>query len=163
MKPIDSTAEILVFKSLGRNIDKKWIDWAYNMLLAGFETESLIILAGETEPFNQFEMQPLANQALHELGLTWDDGELVLKNYICYLVSEALNGKITADHVLSTLKNICMEQEYESLLYDFYLLYWAKDDLIYSENQWYWPGATRDNIDEMIMAYFVEWKKARNT
>ncbi len=86
----------------------------------------------------------------------------MFKNYVCFLVSEAIGGKIKTDYVLSILRNIPIELEDENFLHDFNLLCWAKDDLIYSESQWYWPGATRDNIDEMIMAYFVEWKKARN-
>ena len=67
MKPIDSTAEILAFKMLGHSINKKWITWAYDMISAGFETESLLILAGEQEPFNQFEIQRLTNIAPNNL------------------------------------------------------------------------------------------------
>ena len=47
-----------------------------------------------------------------------------------------------------------MEKEY----FDFYLLYFAKDDLTESENQWYWDGANRSNIDDIITEQFVKWK-----
>lgn len=157
MKPIDSTAEILAFKMLGRSIDKKWIDWAYDMLEAGFETENLVMLAGEIEPFNQFELQSLAEKVLKELHLTWDDSELVYKNYVCYLVSEALQGKLKGVYVLDIVKNIYLEKDCEPSLEDFAMLYWAYDDLIHSENQEYWDGATRENIDEIVKAYFEEW------
>jgi hypothetical protein len=158
MKLIPSTAEILAFKMLGRSINRQWIDWAYNMLEAGFETENLIILAGEMEPYNQFEVQSLANKVLKELNLTWDDREQVYKNYVCYLISEALDGKLKAVNVLSALTNVCIENDYEPYLYDFYSLYYAYDDLIYSDHQWYWHGATRENIDTIIKDYFMEWK-----
>ena len=158
MKPIPSTAEILAFKMLGRSINKKWIDWAYDMLEAGFETENLVMLAGEIEPFNQFELQSLADKVLKELNLTWDDRQQVYKNYVCYLVSEALDEKLKAVNVLSALKDICIANDYEPYLYDFYSLYFAYEDLRYSENQWYWNGATRENIDVVIKQYFMEWK-----
>jgi hypothetical protein len=46
-----------------------------------------------------------------------------------------------------------MESEYM----DFYLLYFAKDDLNESENQWYWDGADKNNIDEIIKRKFQEY------
>jgi len=54
MKSVKSTTEILAFKALNRDINKTWVDWAVEMLMAGFDTENLTILAGEFEPFNQF-------------------------------------------------------------------------------------------------------------
>lgn len=157
MTPIPSTAEILIFKMLGDNINKKWIDWAYDMLMAGFETENLIILAGEIEPYNQFELQRLTDKILDELGLTYENSELVYRNYACYLIGKALSGEMQAINVLDILKEICIRADYEPLYYDFYSLYFALDDLKYSENQWYWPGATRGNINKIINEYFVEW------
>jgi hypothetical protein len=158
MKPIPSTAEILLFKMLERPVSKKWIDWAYDMLVAGFETENLIMLAGETEPYNQFEVQSLADKVLKELNLVWDDPERVYKNYVCYLVSAALDGKLKAVNVLSIITKIYLKKDCEPYLQDFSMLYWANDDLIYSEQQSYWHGATRENIETIINDYFMEWK-----
>lgn len=158
MKPIPSTAEILVFKMIGDNVNKKWTDWAYEMLLAGFETENLIQLAGELEPYNQFELQRLTDNIFEELNLKWDNEEQVYENYACYLIGQALDCKIQNVNVLNTLKDIYIGANYELPYHDFYALYYAQDDLRYSEDQWYWPGATRENIDAIIREYFVKWK-----
>jgi hypothetical protein len=158
MKPIPSTAEILAFKALDRAIDQTWIDWAYEMLEAGCETESLVILAGELKPYNQFELQSLTDKIFIELNLNWDNREQTLKNYVCYLVDKALNGKIKFVDVLDLIKDMYIELDNESSLSGFYMLYYAYDDLKYSEHQWYWDGATRENIDEMAKDYFIEWK-----
>jgi hypothetical protein len=158
MKPVPSTAEIIVFKMLGHNVNKKWIVWAYDMLVAGFESENLVTLAGEFEPYNQFELQRLTDKVFTELNLTYDNRELVYKNYVCYLVAKALDNEIKAANVLDIIKGICIEEEYEPLLMDFYMLYYAYDDLKYSENQSYWDGATRENIDKITKDYFMEWK-----
>ena len=158
MKPIPSTAEILAFKMIGHNVNKKWIEWAYDMLVAGFESENLVTLAGEVEPYNQFELQRLTDKVFTELNLTYDNRELVYKNYVCYLVTKALDNEMKAANVLDILKDICIKEEYEPLLMDFYMLYYAYDDLKYSENQWYWDGATRENIDKITKDYFMEWK-----
>ncbi len=158
MKPVKTTAEILAFKALNRDIDKAWVDWAVDMLMAGYDTEHLIILAGESEPFNQFQMQELADKVLTELQLDYSDKDHAIKKYACYLIDKSLDGELDNFKVLDILKDICIELDYEKYLYDFYSLYFAKDDLFYSENQWYWDGATRENIEKIIEDYFTTWK-----
>ncbi|GAB3921050.1 hypothetical protein [Mucilaginibacter myungsuensis] len=157
MKPIPSTAEILAFRMLERPVDKRWTDWAYEMLCAGFETENMVMLAGETEPYNQFELRLLADKVFAEFGLTWDDRELVYRNYIRYLISQVIEGDRAPLSALLILKDIYDGEDMDGSLTDFALLYWAHGDLDYSDVQYYWDGATRENIDEMTRAYFVEW------
>ncbi|MNU10368.1 hypothetical protein D3C72_2574790 [compost metagenome] len=41
---------------------------------------------------------------------------------------------------------------------NFYLLYFAKDDLTEEEYQHYWDGANRENIDQIISKTFKNWK-----
>jgi hypothetical protein len=157
MKPIKSTYEILAFKVLNRSVDKNWTDWATEMLQAGFDTESLVILAGETAPFNQFELTHLTDKVFKELHLDYSDIDQVIKNYASYLIDKALSGQIEPSKVLDILKDICIERDYEKYLYDFYSLYFAKDDLTYSDDQWYWEGADKSNIDKVINDYFRSW------
>jgi hypothetical protein len=49
-----------------------------------------------------------------------------------------------------------MEGEYR----DFFLLYFAEDDLLDAEVQWCWPGADRNNIDQIIEQQFRHWLDA---
>lgn len=158
MKPVKTTAEILAFKALNRPIDKTWVNWAVDMLTAGFDSRNLNILAGESEPFNQFYMKQLTDKVLIELNLDCSDKNRTIKNYACYLIDKSLDGELKNFQALRVLKEICIELEYEKYLYDFYLLYFAKDDLSYSEDQWYWDGAKRENVDEIINNYFENWK-----
>ena len=157
MEYIKTTAEILAYKALNRNIDKTWVEWAVAMLMAGYETENLVILAGEMEPYNQFELHKLTSLVLKELDLDLSDRETILKKYTCYLIEKALNNETEHFDVLNTLKDLCIELKYESYLYDFFSLYYAKDDLLISKNQWYWEGATQQNIDSIINEYFINY------
>src|ERR1700761_1424374 len=113
MKVIESTAEILALKVLNRNIDKRWVTWAFDMLMAGFETENLIILAGELEPYNQFELISLTNKILDELNIDISDQDKIIKNYTCYLINKALTGEMQIIYVLNKLKDLCIELDYE--------------------------------------------------
>ena len=158
MKLIISTAEIVALKALNRNVDEKWVDWAVDMLVAGFDTEHLVILAGESKPYNQFQLQILTDKVFNEMHLDYSDKDKAIKNYACYLIDKVLNNDIEILKVLNFLKDICIELDYEKYLFDFYLLYFTKVDLSYSENQYYWNGATRENIDSIIIDYFTKWK-----
>jgi len=159
MKPVEKTFEILAFKALGRDIDgRTLVDWAIDMLVAGYNTEYLTILAGEREPFNPFQIEKLVNNVLSELQLDYSDMGQTIRNYAYYLIGISLNNEIDSYEVLGILKRICAELEYEESWMDFFLLYYAKDDLLYSENQYYWDGATRENIDQIILEYFIKWK-----
>jgi len=103
MKPIKSTIEILAFKSLGRPIDKLWVDWAVEMLLAGFETENLITLAGEFPPYDQFELQILTEKILKELDIDYSDKEKLINDFVFYQIDKALNKEIDSFRVLRIL------------------------------------------------------------
>lgn len=157
MKPVESTAEILYLRMLNRSVDKRWGDWAYEMLVAGFDSESLVMLAGEAEFYNQFEMQTMADKAFSELNLKWDNREKVSMDYVRYLVKKALAGEKQVGIVLDSLKEGYLGWDYERVLQDFALLFWAKEDLDYCGEQYYWEGATKENIDKIAIEYFREW------
>ena len=111
MKPIDSTAEMLTFKMMGYPVDKRWVDWAYDMLVAGFDTEKLVLLAGELEPYDQVELSVKTDKLFKELGLDWHNRELVLKRYSCYLFGKAIDDKTKPITVLKSLKDIYLNDE----------------------------------------------------
>jgi hypothetical protein len=103
-------------------------------------------------------MHELIDKVFVELKLENSDKDQTIKRYVCYLIDKSLDAEINNFEVLNILKDICIELDYEEYLYDFNLLYFAKEDLYYSENQWYWDGATRENIDKIISDYFITWK-----
>jgi hypothetical protein len=163
MKPIKSTYEILAYKVLNHSVDQTWVDWAYQMLLAGFDNENLIILAGETSPYNEFELRELTSKIFDELHLDYSDTEKVIKNYTSYLIDKAIVGEIETVKVLEILKDICIELDYAKYLYHFYTLYFAKTDLLEYEDQYYINDVDRSNIDKTIADYFVKWKIENET
>jgi len=160
IKPVESTPQVLAFKVLNRNFDKTWTEWALKMIEAGFETEYLLILAGESEPFNHFEMTDLTNQVLRELNLNYSNKSEIINNYVCYLIDQSLDGKKKVLETLRELCNLCIELGMDEGLHDFYLLFFAKDDLSESNSQYYWEGANRSNIDEIVRDAFNKWKLA---
>lgn len=157
MKVIDSTAEVLAYKVLNRLTDKRWVDWAYDMLVAGFETESLLIIAGLQEPLNYFEMRILSDKVFYELQLDCLDEDKILINYATYLIRESLDDRIKSWNVLQELNNVYITLDYYIPFQEFFDLYYAYDDLQTCEMQWYIDGVDRSNIDQTIIERFQKW------
>ena len=157
MKPIESTYEILAWKHFNLPVDEKWINWAVEMLIEGFETEHLIELAGILKPYNQHELCYLTDKVFKELNLDYSNQNNVLTNYITFLGKQVLKGERDLLKSLSVLKDIHIGNDYLEITQDFCSLYWAKLDLEFSEVQWYWPDADRSNIDQICIQHFEDW------
>lgn len=97
------------------------------------------------------------DKVLEELNLDWHDKDLLLKNYTRVLLQDLLSKRHNANYTLGILKDLCIELYYEKKLFDFYLLYYALDDLKYSDTQYYWKNSDRLSIDEDIISYAKEW------
>lgn len=162
-KPVLSTYKILKEKAFNSDIDESWVDWAIEMMEAGYEADSLYQLAGTLKPYNQFELQALTTLVLKDLQLDYSDKKKVLKNYVYFLVTSNLNTPENYYKVLREFRDIYYELDMDSEFQDLALLYWAKDDLLYSDYQHYWEGANRENIDSIIKKQFALLKKRLET
>lgn len=157
MQKVISTYAILMKKAFNEDIDESWIEWALEMMEAGYGSDNLYILAGISKPYNQFELQDLTDNTLADLNLEIKDKLLTIRNYVYYIISKTINQPTNYLTTLKEIKDICINLDMDNEYMDFYLLYFAKDDLNESENQWYWDGADRNNIDEIIKEKFKEY------
>jgi len=154
-EPVLSTHKILKEKACNADIDESWIDWAIEMMEAGYEEDSLYQLAGISKPYNQFELQQLTSKVLSDLKLDYSDKLDTIKKYVYYLIKSNLDQTKSYYEVLREIRDIFYELDMDNEFQNLTLLYWAKDDLIYSEIQHYWIDADRTNIDKIIKEQFV--------
>lgn len=124
---------------------------------AGCESDNLYILAGLNKPYNQFELQELTDKVLADLKLETSDKLLTIRNYVYFILSTTINEPSKYLATFQEVKDICIGLDMEKEYMDFYLLYFAKDDLNELENQWYWDGADRNNIDKIVKEKFKEY------
>ncbi|MFL1895940.1 hypothetical protein ACJRPK_09575 [Aquimarina sp. 2-A2] len=157
MKLVESTYEIIAWKYLNQSVDEKWSARAVEMMLVGFDTEHLVELAGIEKPYNQFELKELTDKVFEELNLNFTNQDKVVIDYVTYLAKEVLNDKRDLLKTLREIKDLYIAFDYDSQIYDFYSLYFAKEDLNYDTVQWYWNGADRNNIDQICKDYLKEW------
>lgn len=162
LQKVPMTAEILFYKQRNSNINIQWINWAIEMLQAGYETENLIILAGEDIHCNPFEFTTLTNKIFEELHLNKINiTDRVFIIYSTYLIKQAVQSpnKEKISEVLLKLEQLCVDTEYNSTLYDFYLLSNAIGELKSYGIQWYWNDATltKENWYGYTLNYFEQW------
>jgi len=162
-EPVLSTYKILKAKAFNSDIDESWVDWAIEMMEAGYESDSLYQLAGTLKPYNQFELQVLTTQVLKDLQLDFSDKRKALKNYVYYLITSNLDKPENYYRVLGELRDIYYELDMDVEYQDLALLYWAKDDLLYADYQHYWEGANKGNIDTIIKDKFELLKRQFET
>ena len=154
LQPVLSTYKILKEKACNADIDESWVDWAIEMMQAGYEADSLFHLAGISKPFNQFELQDLTSKVLRDLQLDYSDKRKSVTNYVYFLIKSNLNDTDKYYNVLKEFRDIYYELDMDSELQNLALLYWAKDDLLYDDYQHYWDGADKTNIDKIIKEQF---------
>jgi hypothetical protein len=133
------------------------VDWAIEMLQLGHDTPSLLILAGLTKPTNQFEVRDYLKRALIELELEEKTGDDATLSYSSYYITRISKGKDVKRN-LGMVYEFCKARDYEKLIFDFYLLYWAWADLDYgNEYQAYWPDADKSNIEQIVIETAKKW------
>ncbi len=158
MYKVKSTYKVLADKVLEQGSREEWIDWALEMVMAGFESEHLIILAGLTLDTNRFEFDDIVNRALKELSLDKATKDEIVYAYVYYLVSEAIEGNISKRKVLRELRDLCQNRDYDEELFKFYLLYYALDELENLGVQSYWNNGDNNDIDIEIDNELRSWK-----
>ncbi|MFN0292513.1 hypothetical protein [Pedobacter helvus] len=157
---VKSTHAILAYKVLNYNIDQFWVDWAVEMLMNGYDTEHLVILAGISPPYDQFELHSLTDKVLNELHLDYGHKDQVIKNYVSYLLATTDFDHFNINEVLKALREIrdlYLVLDQAPSLRRFYCLYYGIKDLQHDTVQWYVDGMDRENMKEVVQQIFSEW------
>ena len=157
---VKTTPAILAYKALNHNIDKFWIDWAVDMLMNGFDTEHLVILAGISQPYDQLEFQALTDKVLAELTLDYSNRDEAIRGYVRYLIQTSSTEELTITlslKLLRELRDLYHEPDYDSNLAVFFSLYYEVDDLQQDEVQWYVDDMDRSNMLSVVKNTFAQW------
>ena len=154
-----TTARILAERALEMACGQLCVDWAVGLLVEGHSGHYVQMLASLDPPLNPFEVADLRDRTLREMGASALVGPQAILTYARELLIGLLQGQGEIVDVLATLKDLCIRHDYDRDLFDFYRLFFAYRDLQTTANQWYWPGASRDNIESIVLqraAQFVE-------
>lgn len=158
-KPISElTYKIVAFPEIQQVDTNESIDWAIEMMELGHESPTLLMLASFNKPTNYFEVIDYVKATVKELGLEMKSGDDAILSYASYFVHQIAKEQRVREN-LTELYKFCQMRDYEDLVYDFYLLYWAWDDLDYEDTEFnhYWDGARRENIKQIVIDEAKKW------
>jgi hypothetical protein len=148
--PSVTTVRILADKALQESCGQQCVDWAIGLLELGHDSPSLLQLAGMLPPYNHFEIAALRDRTMEELTIEDVAKSEAIRGYVVEVLRSALDGDLHLIEALKIVTVLCIADGYRTDLMEFYCLYYAHLDLQHGNMQWYWDGATRDNIDKII-------------
>ncbi|MEL6676859.1 MAG: hypothetical protein AAFR61_31915 [Bacteroidota bacterium] len=152
------TYKIVAFAEIKQVDTNESIDWANEMMELGYESPTLFMLAGFNKPTHYFEVIDYVTDSVRELGLEMKKGEEAILSYASYFLLQIAKSHKVREN-LTALYEFCQMKDYKDMVYDFYLLYWAWNDLDYEDNEFnhYWGGARRANIEKLVIDEAKEW------
>ncbi|MBI1850713.1 MAG: hypothetical protein HYR85_10255 [Planctomycetes bacterium] len=151
-----TTARILLDKALSRTCGQECVDWALAKIDEPRAGRYVKMLAGLSPPYSHFEVAVLRDGALAELGIPECARDDAIREYVKEQLRSAVDDSAVLPAVLNDLRKLWVETEYPQALYDFWLLSYAREDLLDDGVQFYWSGADRSNVDEIIRARATE-------
>lgn len=153
----DLTYQIVAYPEVPDFNTNVCVDWALEMIMVGYDTPTLLILAGLNKPTNYFQTIEYLNAAFKELRLEVKTGYEGVVSYSSYFIKRIAANEQVKENLKAVYK-YCQAHDFEGSIYDFYLLYWAWGDLDYGNAfQYYWEGANKDNIEAIVVKTAQDW------
>lgn len=151
----EETYIILAQRLLDQFDSKKLVEWAEHAMHLGYDSDSLIILAGLYYESTE-EREAYFWKSVKELNLNIKkEASELISNYAKYVANAVVNMQLSPKSGLSKMCNICRSTGYDSKYIQFYELEEDMDSLNYEE---YAPvfnqGITKENVDEFIVGAF---------
>jgi hypothetical protein len=140
---------ILGKKALRQLSTGDYVDWAVEMLVHGYDSHSLRILASLDRFATAFEAEDYFYRSFNELNLKPPDSDTAVRAYACEIARRMIEGKITGHDGVRALYGICIETDYARDFIIWYQLHEALDSLHYGQTPFTYETATLDNFDEI--------------
>lgn len=155
-----TTAQILSDRVLQKTCDDRCVEWAIGLFEMGHDEFPICRLAALFKPYNHFELAAMRDGilALLKRDKITDDDAIVA--YATEILRNAFFGLRDEIDAISEVKDLCVARDYLPAIDDFYLLYYAWEDLESADVQWYWPDADSTNIRQIIRGRIGEFVQA---
>ena len=123
--------------------------WAGEMLVQGYDSPSLRILAGLDKFVSSFEAEDYSCRSIQELNLNLPDHETAIRAYACAIAQQIVDGTIPAQDGVRWLFQICIGTNYAQDFMIWLELDDALDNLLCGAQPFTYESATLDNFDEI--------------
>ena len=124
-------------------------EWAGEMLVQGYDSHSLRILAGLDRFAGSFEAEDYFLRSLKELNLSIPDPEGAIRAYACEIAQRVIENKIKGQEGVRALYAICIATDYARDFMIWLELDDALDNLLCGEYPYTYESVTLENFDEI--------------
>jgi hypothetical protein len=136
-------------RALGQLSSDHYVEWSGEMLVQGYDSRSLRILAGLNRLASTFEAEDYFLRSIKELNLSPPDRDSAIRAYACEIAQRVVEGKIPAGEGVRALYQICIANDYARALIIWLELDDALDSLLHGDYPFTYESATLDNFDEV--------------
>ena len=141
---------------------QKFIEWAVDLLQKGFETESILILAG-LDNCPREEIEKYFWKSVNDLDLKLKKSDFkLLENFALYIANGAITNQMNPNVGLRIMNDIVRESDYSNKYIQFYNLDEDIDYLNYDNRTLFNSFDKTDNLDEIIKEEFRLFVKAES-
>ena len=145
-----STKTIFGRRALNLASADDYVDWAIEMLVQGFNSFNLRILAGLNRGSSLFEVADYFLRSIKELNIVEPDRDRAIRGYASEIAQQIVDDQLPAHVAVNMLYRICIATDYDADLMRWYELDGALDSLKYGDYPYAFPEATLDNFDELV-------------
>ena len=150
----EQTYYIIADIILGKCDSKIYVDWAMEMILKGYETENVLILAGLDDSDTE-ERETYFRGALSDLKIEYPDNKMELINlYSFNLANKVLSGQISPQIGLDKMTELVYATDYSNRFLAFTDLNEDINYIKHSDQPLFNSGLRKRNIDEFIVNEF---------
>lgn len=147
------TLNILAERILTTFDSKKLIKWAIEVILLGYESENLYVLAGFD--FESTEEREIFFYSLKDLQIEIEtDEEKLITNYTITLTKKVVDKEIDIDYGFQQILKIVTASDYDQKYIPFFEIDEDLDYLRYDNNTIFNIGLTLENSKEFILEEF---------
>lgn len=157
-KEIKNIGYLLAYPTLVTEDYVKYMECALSLLDHDLNTPSICLLSSLIPPINFFEAQEIILNAKENLHLPVFEAEKAAL-YFSYHLIEEIADKHDVILNLNILVDLCLSHDHLKSIDSFSTLYWAYDDLLYLEEQYYWDDMNRENSIDVIVNFAKNWLK----
>jgi hypothetical protein len=136
-------------RALGQVSSGDYKDWAGEMLVRGYDSRSLRILAGVDRFVSTFEAEDYFLRSIKELDLSLPAPDTAIRAYACEIAQQVVDNVIRAQEGVRWLFQICIATDYARDFIIWLELDDALDSLLHGNYPFTYESATLDNFDEI--------------
>ena len=144
------TISILGKRALGNTSAEDYVDWAGEMLIQGYDSHTLRILAGLDRRGSVFDTEGYFLRCLKELSIGVPETKDAVVAYACDIARQIVEKECTPKDGVRALYQVWLGTEYDPDYVIWHQLDDAQDSLLEDAFPYGYHSATLENFDDIV-------------